>query len=231
MRLDRFLCECGIGTRSEVKKLIKRKMITVNHDIINDIAFQVNENEDKVIYNHQELIYQEHVYIMMNKPKGVVCSNDTSEETVFDLISLVSRHQLFSVGRLDKDTTGLLIISDDGQFSHMVTSPKNKIYKTYVADLKMHIDDVACQKLEEGIELSDGMTLPAKIKKLNDKKIEIQICEGRYHQIKRMLHAVNNEVVALSRVAIGVITLDPDLSLGEWRELHEEEIKQLCQLS
>lgn len=229
MRLDKFLCECNIGTRSEVKKLISKRVVSVNGLIVKSPDFHVDENQDEIKVQDKIIAYKKYTYIMLNKPSGIItASRDKHAETVMDLIKPLPARDLFAVGRLDKDTTGLLLICNDGQLSHKLLSPKYHVDKKYIVSLKENITDEAIKLLEAGVDIGDEeLTLPASVNKFCDTKIELTIHEGRYHQVKRMLEAVNNEVIGLHRSTFGALVLDDDLKPGEWRELDQNEIDSL----
>lgn len=229
MRLDKFLSELNICTRSESKKILKSGAITVNDVIIKDGSFHINEKKDIVIYNGKELSFEKYVYYMLNKPEGVVsATEDNLSKTVIDLLKDEQKTDLFPVGRLDKDTTGLLIITNDGDLGHKLTSPSRHVPKTYLVGIEhaLSIEDI--RKLETGVELiNDGITKPATVNILDDLTITLTISEGKYHQVKRMLTAVNNKVLSLKRVSIGLLKLDDNLAPGSYRKLTDEELKLL----
>ena len=222
MRLDKFLSTSGIGTRSEVKKCIKKGIVKVNNEIIKDDGYNIDENLDRVIFNNQEVTYQKYHYYMLNKPAGYVTSTKDKEVTVMSLI------KESPVGRLDKDTEGLLIIADDGELIHELTSPKKHIPKTYYVETLESITNNDVKMLEEGVTLDDGyQTLPSEIIQKNDRIIYLTIYEGKYHQVKRMLEAINNKVTYLKRVKMNNLELDENLKKGEYRKLSNDELKQL----
>lgn len=228
MRLDKFLSTSGIGTRSEVKKCIKKGMVKVNNEIIKDDGYVIDENVDRVIFNNQEVTYQKYHYYMLNKPAGYVTSTKDKEVTVMSLIKEFPKFKLSPVGRLDKDTEGLLIITDDGELIHELTSPKKHIPKTYYVETLESITNNDVKMLEEGVTLDDGyQTLPSEIIQKNDRIIYLTIYEGKYHQVKRMLEAINNKVTYLKRVKMNNLELDENLKKGEYRKLSNDELKQL----
>jgi len=229
MRIDKFLSELNIASRSEAKKLIKQKRILVNGKTVTDAGFVIDESKDCVELDGKPLTYEKFVYFMLNKPAGVVsATNDNIDKTVIDILSPEGRNDLFPVGRLDKDTVGLLIITNDGDLGHRLTSPKHHADKTYLVKLRDDIDEPSIKKLETGVELNgDGMTRPAKVKVKDLKTIELSITEGKFHQVKRMLIAVGNEVVYLKRLSMGGLILDENLSEGQYRRLTEAEINTL----
>lgn len=233
-RLDKVIASQGIGTRSEVRKMIRTGRVTVDGIPECRIDLKLEPTEHNITVNGKVLFYRKHLYIMMNKPSGVVsASNDSHVKTVIDIIPAdLSRKGLFPVGRLDKDTEGLLIITDDGNFAHSVMSPGKKVYKTYRASLDGALDDDGIKRLRDGIVIDGGeQCLPAQVAVLDKENFiyEIKICEGKYHQIKRMAQAVGRKVLFLERVAVGGLALDSALDRGESRELSKEEIIKLTQ--
>ncbi|MBQ3897717.1 MAG: rRNA pseudouridine synthase [Clostridia bacterium] len=227
MRLDRLISSQGRYSRNEVKKLIRDGLVTVNGEKAPTSDIQVDPAVSEVVIAGEPFIYREHVYLMLNKPEGVVsATDDRLHRTVLDLVPPeYSRPGLFPAGRLDADTTGFVLITDDGDFAHRILSPKNHVEKTYIAELADPITDEDVEKLEAGIVLKDGFEcLPSKIKVLEERKIEIKICEGKYHQIKRMLAATGNRVLVLKRTKIGGLPLDIDLLPGKCREITQEEL-------
>lgn len=229
LRLDRLLSNICNITRNEMTKFIRRGRVTVNGDVIRKPDFKADTERDIVTLDGEQLNITEFVYIMMNKPAGVICSTDNSDKTVFDILpKSMRRREMFTVGRLDKDTTGLLIITDDGKFVHNAAHSKSGVLKRYIATLAEPLTDEAIERLTSGLTLSDGTEIsPAKVKLLSDDRltVEIGISEGKYHQVKRMAGAVSNRVVALHRASVGEIELDKSLKLGECRYLTDEEIK------
>lgn len=227
MRLDKYICSCGIGSRNQVKKIIKDKQITVNDQVVTVIDYDVNDGKDIIKYNNQVLIYEKYHYFMLNKPSGYVTSTKDKSKTVMDLISEFPLYDLVPVGRLDKDTEGLLLITDDGELVHALTSPKKHMPKTYYVELERPLSALDIQKLEEGVPLDDFVTSPASIKLLTSNIVELTIYEGRFHQVKRMMHYVGNQVLYLKRVKMGPIELDKSLAIGTYRKLTMDEINLL----
>ncbi|MBQ9067044.1 MAG: rRNA pseudouridine synthase [Clostridia bacterium] len=226
MRLDKLMASQGLGSRADCKKWIRKKQVTVNGAVVTDPGIAVDPEADTVVVSGQTVRYQEHLYLMLNKPLGVVsATEDRDAVTVVDLVPPeLSRDGLFPAGRLDADTTGFILLTDDGEFAHRILSPKNHIFKTYVATLKAPVRDSDLQELREGIRLSDGTRcLPAEVSVLDPHTVQIRICEGKYHQIRRMFAAAGNRVLALTRTAMGTLPLDPSLAPGACRELTEEE--------
>ena len=229
IRLDKFLCEMEIGTRSQVKDIVKKGMVSVDGEVIKKADYKFDETAAKVCVNGKELSYQKFYYYMLNKPQGVVsATTDNHDKTVLDLLKDAPGKDLFPVGRLDKDTEGLLLITNDGELSHNLLSPKKHVDKTYLVETKELVTEEMILKLEQGVDIGEEkLTLPAKVNQLEDKKIELTITEGKFHQVKRMLKAVENEVVYLKRLSMGSLKLDSKLEPGEYRSLTEEEISGL----
>lgn len=230
MRLDKFLCDANIGTRSQVKVLLKQKTVTVNGVLITSPETKINENKDEICFRGKKIGFQKFYYYMMNKPQGVVsATQDNLDKTVLDLLRPEDkRDDLFPVGRLDKDTTGFLLISNDGELSHRLLSPKKHVDKTYEAGIEHPLSAEAIAMLENGVDIGEkNVTLPAKVDVINESCIHLTIREGKYHQVKRMLTAVDNHVVSLKRITFGGLYLDEKLACGEYRELTESEITTL----
>ena len=229
-RLDKLLSKMGYGTRKEIKGIVKKGWVLVNQNVVKDSSRHVDPYQDKIIVNGEELIYREYIYIMMNKPQGVISASfDPGIETVVDL--LPEKYQIydpFPIGRLDKDTEGLLLISNDGKLSHELLSPKKHIPKTYFAIVDGKVDEEDVARFNEGVVLEDGYkTLPGQLRILKSgelSEIELTIYEGKFHQVKRMFLAVGKTVTYLKRISMGNLKLDENLELGEFRELTEEEL-------
>lgn len=232
MRLDRFLAECGFGTRTEVKKLIKSGVVSVTGVAKATAETRVDPQNDRVLVNGKAAVWREFVYLMMNKPQGYVSATwDKKLPTVIDLLPEEYRHfEPFPVGRLDIDTEGLLLLTNDGALAHRLLSPKHHVPKTYIAQLEAppKMEDV--EVFRQGIDLGDFKTLPAELKLLsceNGYFAEVTICEGKFHQVKRMFEAVSNKVVYLRRIRMKNLIIDDDLELGSVRELTQDEINIL----
>jgi 16S rRNA pseudouridine516 synthase len=229
MRLDKLISNSGFGTRKEVKKILKQGNIKVNNTTIKDGSYNVDELNDEIIINGETLEYKRYIYLMLNKPAGVVSSTKDSDETVIDIIpDKYKRYNLFPIGRLDKDTVGLLILSNDGQASHNLLKPKKHVSKTYFAKVKGVVCEEHIAAFNNGIILDDKYTcLPAELEIIKSGEISeviIKIYEGKYHQIKRMFKSLNNEVIYLKRIKMGRLDLDESLREGECRELTKEEV-------
>lgn len=232
-RIDKILSvNCKISRR-DVKSIIKQGKVSLNGKTVKDSAIKIDIENDVITVDGVQLKIKKHIYIMMNKPQGVVSAGETEKEkTVIDLVpDELFRKGLFPAGRLDKDTTGFVLITDDGEFAHRILSPKNHIFKTYEARLSRPIGENEMQMIRGGITLGDGTVLKeAKIEIVqNGEKplVRIMICEGKYHQVKRMFAAAGNHVEKLHRVKMGNLELDRSLSLGECREITEEELKKI----
>lgn len=220
MRLDKFLANMGVGTRSEVKQLLKKESVKVNQNIVKLPKLHVNPNSDEIMVNDEVVSYIDKVYIMLNKPKGYIsATEDELHPTIIDLIPEYAHLNIFPVGRLDKDTEGLLLVTNDGQFNHEVMNPNKHVSKTYEVYSKHPITQFDIDKFKSGIELSDGKLKPAILKKVDDYVSHVTIYEGKYHQVKRMFHSIENEVLELKRIKIAQLELDHNLDLGSYRLL------------
>lgn len=227
MRLDQFLQKTLGISRLDARSLLKSKKVFVNDVMIKQAKHQLDLMCDHVFFDDEELIYQEYYYWMLNKPKGYVSSHSHDGGTpIYDLLADFSHVEMHCAGRLDVDTTGLVLITNDGQWSHRASHPSQQCYKRYLVTLAEGISDEAIQQLEIGVVLKNEevKTLPAKVTKLSSNQIYLDICEGKFHQVKRMLHAVGNEVIELHRESIGAIHLG-HLAEGDYRTLTDEEIK------
>jgi 16S rRNA pseudouridine516 synthase len=235
MRIDKMLANLGFGSRKEVKKILKDGAVKINDEIVKDAKQHVDPETDTVTLHGEIIEYKEFIYLMMNKPQGVIsATEDYQEKTVVDLLEMEDAvYAPFPVGRLDKDTEGLLLLTNDGQLSHRLLSPKKHVPKTYFAVIDQEVteDDVAAFK--NGVTLDDGYeTKPGELKILKSgihSDIELTITEGKFHQVKRMFEAVGKRVVYLKRISMGPLQLDESLELGEYRELTDEEIKSLME--
>lgn len=233
MRLDKLLAHMGYGTRKECKQLIKSGYVLVNGVVEVDAKRQIKPEEDQVICAGEEVVYKPFIYLMLNKPRGVIsATEDRHAKTVIDLLSdRERRFSPFPVGRLDKDTEGLLLLTNDGKLAHELLSPRKQVPKTYYAEIEGEVTEEDRFAFSKGIVLDDGYhTLPAEltIKESGPKsKIELTIVEGKFHQVKRMFLARGKRVLYLKRIAMGNLRLDPTLKLGQYRELTEEEVVSL----
>ncbi|MBE7033551.1 MAG: rRNA pseudouridine synthase [Ruminococcaceae bacterium] len=229
MRLDKFVSDGAAMTRSESRKAIKKGRVLVENEIVKDIAFSVSE-DCRVYLDGNEIAYKKFVYIMLNKPQGYVsATEDKKQKTVLDLLDpSYSRYQLFPVGRLDIDTEGFLLLTNDGELAHNMLSPNKNVGKTYFLRLEKQITDSEIDNLEKGVDIGECITKPAKAERICEREINLTITEGKFHQIKRMAKAVGNEVVYLKRLAYGNFYLDEALERGSYRSLTEEETEYLC---
>lgn len=232
-RLDKLIASQGRFSRREVQELIKNGAVKVNGITVRDRGAKSDDEKDIICVNGEQLDFQRFVYIMLNKPKGVVsATNDKNEKTVIDLVPKEFKgRNLFPAGRLDITTTGFVLVTDDGDFAHRILSPKNHIEKTYEARLAESVAEGQLEAVRNGIGLKDGTKcLPAKVTVLADGEkplVEIKICEGKYHQIKRMFAAAGNGVIELKRTQMGGLTLDPNLKEGECRLLDAHEVQKI----
>ncbi|MBD5089952.1 MAG: rRNA pseudouridine synthase [Clostridiales bacterium] len=229
MRLDKYLANMGVGSRSEVKNYIRWHKVLVNGKPPKGPEQKIDEEKDVIVFAGTEIGYQKNYYIMLHKPAGVItATEDKKDKTVLDFIDLPIKKQLFPVGRLDKDTEGLLILTNDGQLSHNLLSPKKHVSKVYYAKIegKVTIEDV--EKFREGLQIEEDFTaLPAEltiVKEDEISEVKIKIYEGKFHQVKRMFEAVGKKVLYLKRLSMGGLALDENLAAGEYRELTEEEV-------
>lgn len=229
MRLDKFLCEMKIGTRSQVKTYICQGHVTVNGMPVKQPDLKIEESSDEIIFRDNILHYRKFFYYMLNKPPGAVsATRDKLAPTVISLLGDAYREDVFPVGRLDRDTTGLLVLTNDGALAHQLLAPKRHVDKTYHATLERKLSVEAADLLQQGVDIGDEKpTMPARVQILDDETILLTIREGRYHQVKRMLAAVGNHVLALKRITFGSLELDASLKPGQFRELTEEEINRL----
>ncbi|MCU6794816.1 rRNA pseudouridine synthase [Paenibacillus sp. WQ 127069] len=238
MRLEKLLAHAGHGTRSEIKRMVKNGLIQVNDRPIKDGGMQVHPEQDRITVDGQIVRYREFMYLMLNKPQGVIsATEDSRERTVLDLLDESYAHyELFPVGRLDKDTEGLLLLTNDGKLAHNLLSPRKHVAKMYFAEVDGLVTVKDQEIFQSGVTLDDGyLTMPAQLNILEagdpDKgvvaKIELTIQEGKFHQVKRMFEAVGKRVVFLKRISMGTLLLDEYLAPGAYRELTEIELAQL----
>lgn len=225
MRLDKFLVHVGVGTRTQVKTIVKQGRVSVNDIIVKKSEVKISTEKDVIKFDNTVLIYSEFVYFMLNKPKGVLsATTDKVQKTVVDLIDTPVKN-IFPVGRLDKDTTGLLILTNDGKLAHELLSPKKHVNKVYIAHVQKQLNTQTIEDFKNGIMLDDGYNcLPAFLEILDDTTAQVTIQEGKFHQIKRMFEACDNRVVYLKRVQMGPLKLDDRLELGEYRQLSAQEV-------
>ena len=235
MRLDKFLVACAVGSRTEVKNLLKAGRVTVNGKKEKSAKLQIDEERDEIRFDDQVLEYEEFVYYMMNKPQGVIsATEDSKHRTVLDLLDDLARtKEVFPVGRLDIDTHGLLLLTNDGQLAHALLSPKRHVDKTYLAQVKGIMTQEDVETFSKGIPLKDFTCQPAKLEILSvdldkdESQVRVTIAEGKFHQVKRMVAYCGKEVVDLQRLTMGALVLDENLKRGEWRRVSQEELELL----
>ena len=237
MRLDKFLVACAVGSRTEVKNLLKAGRVTVNGKKEKSAKLQIDEETDEICFDGQKLDYEEFVYYMMNKPKGVIsATEDPNHKTVLDLLDDYARaKEVFPVGRLDIDTHGLLLLTNDGKLAHALLSPKRHVDKIYLARINGVMTDADVETFAQGVPLKDFTCQPAKLELVSvdtekdQSLVRVSIAEGKFHQVKRMVGYCGKEVVDLQRLTMGTLTLDEDLKRGEWRRLTKEELEGLLE--
>lgn len=249
LRLDKYLADVGIGSRSEVKKILKNGLISVNGHIEKDGSIKIDTDSDKVLFKNQELHYQKYRYYILNKPAGCVsATKDGLSQTVIEYLKDEPTRDLFPVGRLDKDTEGLLLITNDGILAHNLLSPKKHVNKSYIAFVDKELNEKEELEFKSGIDIGDDTpTLPAELRKASDDEITkalknasidttnisyvsayiVVIKEGRYHQIKRMFEHFDSKVIYLKRLSMGNLALDTNLFPGQYRSLSDKEINNL----
>ena len=229
MRLDKFISDGAALTRSESRKAIKAGRVRIKESVIKDISAQIKEDEI-VFLDGEEITYKKFVYIMLNKPAGYIsATEDKKQNTVLELLDpSYTRYQLFPVGRLDIDTEGFLLLTNDGETAHNLLAPNKKVGKTYFLRLENDITDEEIKRLEQGVDIGDCITKEAKAKRISPNEIELTITEVKFHQIKRMAKAVGNNVTYLMRLSYGELYLDEMLKKGSYRPLTENEVEYLC---
>ena len=237
MRLDKYLVACTVGSRTEVKNFLKAGRVTVNGKKEKSAKLQINEETDEICFDGQKLTYEEFVYYMLNKPQGVIsATEDPKHKTVLDLLDDLARSkEVFPVGRLDIDTHGLLLLTNDGNLAHALLSPKRHVNKTYLAQVDGIMTQEDVETFAQGIPLKDFTCQPAKLelvsidREKNQSLVRVTIAEGKFHQVKRMVAYCGKEVVNLKRLTMGTLALDENLKRGEWRRLTKEELENLLE--
>ena len=242
IRLDKYMADMGLGTRSEVKVLIKKGRVSVDDEVVKQAEYKVDIESQCVAVDGEQIGYAQYEYFMLNQPAGVVSAvTDNRATTVVELIKDAKRKDIFPVGRLDKDTEGLLLITNDGELSHELLSPNKHVEKTYYAKVKGEVTEEDVRVFSEGLHLEKETlreekaekeieTKPAKLTVLKAgevSEVELTICEGKFHQVKRMFQAVGKEVLYLKRISMGGLVLDESLALGEYRPLTKKELLEL----
>lgn len=232
IRLDKFLCEMSVGSRTQVKEYIKKGRVKIDGNIVKSPEIKIDENIAKVEFDNEVIGFVYKEYYMLNKPSGVVSATvDNLHKTVIDIIDDKKRKDLFPVGRLDIDTEGLLVITNDGDMAHRLLSPKKHVSKVYYAKIDGQVTDKHIEMFKDGLTLNDGTkALPGNLSILSSdtvSEIELEIFEGKFHQVKKMFEAVGFRVVYLKRLSMGKLQLDNNLKIGEYRPLTDEEIELL----
>lgn len=239
LRLDKYLADMGAGTRQEVKKYIRQGRVSVEGKVIRKPEYKVDESSQRVVFDKREVGYDRYEYYMLNKPAGVVsATEDKNAPTVLDLIETKKRKDLFPVGRLDKDTEGLLLITNDGELSHRLLSPRRHVDKCYYAKVRGIVDEEDIELFRKGVDIGEEgceeWTMPGVLEVISTdestrtSEIYLTIQEGKYHQVKRMFRSRGKEVLYLKRLRMGSLRLDKTLAAGEYRKLTDEELKSLC---
>ena len=233
-RIDKVLSNLGYGSRKEIKAIVKKGMVSIDGSIIKDSSMQIDPEKAEIVVNGERIEYKKYIYLMMNKPPGVISATyDKYDETVCDiLIPEDAVFNPFPVGRLDKDTVGLLLLTNDGELNHRLISPKWHVDKVYYARIDKEVNEKDVKAFEKGITLDDGYKcMPAKLEVISSKddesEVQVTVQEGKYHQVKRMFEARGKSVVYLKRISFGGLDLDKNLEEGEYRELTDEEISVL----
>lgn len=233
IRLDKFISSQLTISRKDAKLLLKKQSVTVNDAVITKADSSVDCDKDRICVNGKEISFKSHLYIMLNKPKGVVsATSDTSDITVVDILpAKLKRKGMFPAGRLDKDTTGFVLVTDDGEFAHDILSPAHHVKKTYTVQVARSVSDDEFKRFFDGMKVGDDIFKPAELSFINESdgmfNYEIKIVEGKYHQIKRMFASTGNPVINLHRTAIGGLLLDEKLLPGESREISDEELQKI----
>ncbi len=228
MRLDKYLSDAGVASRSESAKAVRRGAVSVNGAVVKSPSVHIDENSDTVLFAGKRVLRKENIYIMLNKPKGYVSSTDDKEKTVMELLSGVpGLKNVFPCGRLDKDTTGLLLITDNGPLAHELLSPSKHVEKTYYFETADCLTDEMILKLNTGVDIGHHISRSEKTEKIGEKSGKITVTEGKFHQIKRMFHAVGTEICELERISFGPLVLDEKLERGSWRYLTDSEERAL----
>ncbi len=225
MRLDKLLSHLGYGSRKIVKTFIRKGHVMVNGVIITDDDFCVDEINDEIIFNETKLEYEAKIYLLMNKPKNVICATvDNYTETVIDLVGEYASMGVFPVGRLDKDSEGLLLLTNDGELAHQLLSPKKHVTKTYYVELDAHVPTSLIQEFKNGVKLADYKCQPAILANLKENSCEVSIVEGKFHQVKKMFQTYGLTVTRLVRIRFANLVLDETLAVGEYRKITKEMI-------
>lgn len=231
MRIDKLLSNMGIGSRKEVKEYIKKGLVKINGVTVEKPTLKVNESQDEITFEGEQIIYEKYIYLMMNKPKGVISATKGYNcKTVIDLLEENYQNKdIFPAGRLDKDTEGLVFLTNNGILAHNLLSPKKKVVKKYFATVENPLTNKDIEAFKNGIYIRElnYLTIPAKLEILSEKECFVYICEGKYHQVKSMFFETGNKVNYLKRISIGSLILDEKLNPGEYRRLSDDELEEL----
>ena len=228
-RIDKIIASQGLYSRSDVKYMVNKKRITIDGKVVTSASQKADVDKNEIMLDGKPFVVKKQIYLMLNKPKGYVsATEDKKQQTVLELVPpALKGRDLFPAGRLDKDTTGLMIITDDGVLAHNILSPKKHVQKIYRVELDIPVTEEMQKGFAEGVELNDGVCKDAKLTILGEKTAEVTLREGRYHQIKRMFGCFGAKVVELHRIAMGELFLPDDLPEGQCRELTEEDLQKL----
>jgi 16S rRNA pseudouridine516 synthase len=228
-RIDKIIASQGLYSRSDVKYMVNKKRITIDGKVVTSASQKADVDKNEIMLDGKPFVVKKQIYLMLNKPKGYVsATEDKKQQTVLELVPpALKGRDLFPAGRLDKDTTGLMIITDDGVLAHNILSPKKHVQKIYRVELDIPVTEEMQKGFAEGVELNDGVCKDAKLTILGEKTAEVTLREGRYHQIKRMFGCFGAKVVELHRIAMGELYLPDDLPEGQCRELTEEDLQKL----
>ena len=227
LRVDKWISDTTGYSRSEVKTFFKYRQVKLNGTIIQSSSIKANPEKDVLTLKDEELVYEKEIYLMLNKPKGVItATEDKMHETVIDLIDSKYRKRVFPIGRLDKDTEGLLLLTSDGQYSHQLMHPKKKVSKIYFVEVDRDLSSNLVDEFSKGVDILDYVTKPGNLEILDSRTCTLEIFEGKFHQVKRMFEAFEYDVIYLKRIQIGQLKLDESLEVGCYRKLEKHEIKQ-----
>ncbi len=227
MRLDKYIADTGIASRKECAKAAKAGLVILNGTPVKDVSVHIDENTAQVTYCGKKITWQKYIYLMLNKPSGYISSSDGDPRSIMRLLpEKYSKMEAFPCGRLDIDTVGLLLVTNDGPLAHELLAPRHHVEKTYYYKCSPAITEAQRQKLEEGVDIGDHFTKPSRVSCCGDEG-EITLTEGKFHQIKRMFESVGSKITYLRRVSFGPLVIDENLSEGQWRELTPEEIRSL----
>lgn len=227
IRMDKWISDSSEYSRKEVKNFFKHNKVKLNGEIVKKSGAIADTDNDIITLLEKEIVYEEYVYLMLNKPSGYISSTIVEgEKTIMELLDLKYQRRLFPIGRLDKDTEGLILLTNDGQYSHKLMHPNKKVSKIYYVEVDGNLEEKFIDKFSSGVDIGDYFTKPAILKIINNTTCTLEIQEGKFHQVKRMFEAVGCEVIYLKRIQIGKLELDKNLKNGEYRKLNEEEMEK-----